>query len=135
MVDPTEVFHRVMGHLFAGDAGAYADMFAKDAVVEWPFAAAGWPKRLDGHDAIRTHVGALLARFQGSGRKFVAVRDPILHPIGTHELIVEFLFEVAAPEGTTRQPYVHFLKVTDDGRIATLRDYFVPASVDTHPAA
>ena len=64
MVDPSEVFHRVMGHLFAGDAGAYADMFAKDAVVEWPFAAAGWPKRLDGHDAIRTHVGALLARCQ-----------------------------------------------------------------------
>jgi ketosteroid isomerase-like protein len=30
---------------------------------------------------------------------------------------------------------VHFLKVTDDGRIATLRDYFVPASVDRHPAA
>src|SRR6202041_2971228 len=46
MVEPIEVFNRVMGHLFACDAGAYADMFGKDAVVEWPFAPAGWPRRL-----------------------------------------------------------------------------------------
>jgi ketosteroid isomerase-like protein len=135
MVDPTDVFHRVMGHLFAGDAGAYADMFAEDAVVEWPFAPAGWPKRLDGRDAIRTHVGAMLARFQGSGRNFVAVRNPVAHPIGTHELAVEFSFEITTPQGPMRRPYVHFLRVMDDGKIAALRDYFVPASVDARRTA
>ena len=135
MVEPIEVFNRVMGHLFACDAGAYADMFAKDAVVEWPFAPAGWPRRLDGRDAIRAHVGAILARFQGSGRSFVAVRDPVVHASGAHEAIVEFLFEIAAPEGPSLRPYVHFLRVTDDGEIASLRDYFVPASVDTRSAA
>jgi ketosteroid isomerase-like protein len=135
MVEPTEVFHRVMGHLFAGDADAYADMFAKDAVVEWPFAPAGWPKRLDGRDAVRTHLGAMLARFQGSGRRFVAVRDAVMHAIGTHELAVEFSFEIATPDGAARRPYVHFLRVTDDGEIAALRDYFVPATVDAQRAA
>ena len=100
MVEPIEVFNRVMGPLFACDAGAYADMFAKDAVVEWPFAPAGWPGRLDGRDAIRAHVGAMLARFQGSGRRFVGVRDPVVHAIGTHEVIVEFLFENRRPRGT-----------------------------------
>ncbi len=135
MVDPIDVFHRVMWHLFAGDAGAYADMFAKDAVVEWPFAPAGWPKRLDGRDAVRTHLGAMLSRFQGSGRQFVAVRDPVMHPIGTHELAVEFSFEIATPEGAARRPYVHFLRVTEDGKIASLRDYFVPASADAQRTA
>jgi ketosteroid isomerase-like protein len=135
MVDPTEVFHRVMRHLFACDAGAYADTFAKDGVVEWPFAPEGWPKRLEGRDAIRTHVEAILARFQGSGRKFVAVRDPVMHAIGTHDLAVEFSFEITTPEGVTRRPYVNFLRVTDDGKIAALRDYFVPASADTQRSA
>jgi ketosteroid isomerase-like protein len=63
------------------------------------------------------------------------VRDPVVHAIGTHEVIVEFLFEIAAPEGPSLRPYVHFVRVTDDGEIASLRDYFVPASVDTRSAA
>ena len=133
MVEPTEVFRRVMGHLFAGDAGAYADMFAKDAVVEWPFAAAGWPKRLDGHDAIRTHVEGVFARFKASGRKLVAVRDAVIHSIGTHEVAVEFSIEAEAPGGAVRLPYVQFLRVTNDGQIAALRDYFRPAPGSAPP--
>ena len=47
------------------------------------------------------------------------MRDPVVHPIGTHELAVEFSFEITTPDGADRRPYVHFLRITDDGKIAT----------------
>ena len=134
MVDPADVFDRATRCLLAGDASAYADMFAPDAVVEWPFNPDGWPKRLEGRDAIRTHVAGVFARFQAAGRKLVAVRDPVIHSIGKHEVAVEFSIEAATPSGAARLPYVQFLRVTDDGRIAVLRDYFRPAPDSAPPA-
>jgi uncharacterized protein len=135
MVDPASVFDRMTRCLLASDARAYADMFAPDAVVEWPFNPDGWPKRLEGRDAIRTHVEGVFARFQAAGRKLVAVRDAVIHSIGKHEVAVEFSIEAATPNGAARLPYVQFLRVTDDGQIATLRDYFRPAPDSAPPAA
>jgi uncharacterized protein len=134
MVDPADVFDRATRCLFASDANAYADMFTPDAVVEWPFNPDGWPKRLEGRDAIRTHVEGVFARFQASGRKLVAVRDAVIHSMGTHEVAVEFSIEAATPNGAARLPYVQFLRVTNDGQIAVLRDYFRPAPDSTPPA-
>ena len=133
MVDPADVFDRMTRCLFAGDARAYADMFAPGAVVEWPFNPDGWPKRLEGRDAIHTHVEGVFARFKASGRKLVAVRDAVIHSIGTHEVAVEFSIEAEAPGGAVRLPYVQFLRVTNDGQIAALRDYFRPAPGSAPP--
>ncbi len=134
MVDPAEVFDRMTRCLFASDASAYADMFAPDGVVEWPFNPDGWPKRLQGRDAIRSHIEGVFARFQVSGRKLVAVRDAIVHSIGTNEVAVEFSMEATAPNGAARLPYVQFLRVTNDGHIAALRDYYRPAPDSAPPA-
>jgi uncharacterized protein (TIGR02246 family) len=134
MTNPTEVFDRATRCLLAGDASGYANVFAPDGIVEWPFAAEGWPKRLQGRDAIRTHVAGIFARFQTAGRKLVGVRDAINHSIGTHELAVEFSMEATTPTGTVLMPYVQFLKVTDDGHIAVLHDYFRPMTDAVPPA-
>jgi ketosteroid isomerase-like protein len=135
MMNPTEVFDRATRCLLAGDASGYADAFAPNGIVEWPFAAEGWPKRLQGREAIRAHVTGIFARFQTAGRKLVGVRDVINHSIGTRELAVEFSMEATTPTGTTLLPYVQFLKVTDDGHIALLRDYFRPMTDAAPPAA
>jgi ketosteroid isomerase-like protein len=135
MIDPASVFEGMTRCLLAGDASAYAAMFAPDATVEWPFNPDGWPKRLQGRDAIRTHVEGVFARFQAAGRKLVAVRDTVIHAIGTHEVAVEFSIEARSPGGAARLPYVQFLRVTDDGQIAALRDYFRPAPDSAPPAA
>lgn len=135
MLAPADVFDRAMRCLLASDASAYAELFAPDAVVQWPFALDGWPKRLDGRDAIRTHTEGVFARFQAAGRKLVAMRDAVVHPIGDHEVAVEFSIEAATPEGTALLPYVQFLRVTDDGHIAVLRDYFRPMANAAPPAA
>jgi uncharacterized protein (TIGR02246 family) len=134
MVLPAEVFNRAIRCLLASDASGYADLFAPDAVVEWPFNPEGWPKRLEGRDAIRAHTEGVFARFQATGRKLVAVRDAITHSIGTHEVAVEFSIEAATPSGTSRMPYVQFLRVTDDGHIAVLHDYYRPAPDSAPPA-
>jgi ketosteroid isomerase-like protein len=134
MVAPAEVFDRAIRYLLASDAKAYAELFAPDAVVEWPFALEGWPKRLDGRDAIRTHTEGVFARFQAAGRKLVAMRDAVIHPIGHHEVAVEFSIEANSPNGAARLPYVQFLRVTDDGHIAVLRDYFRPMADAAPPA-
>jgi uncharacterized protein (TIGR02246 family) len=135
MVDPASVFDRMTKCLLDGDARAYADVFAADAVVEWPFNPDGWPKRLEGRDAIRTHVEGVFARFQAADRKLVAVRSAVYHSIGKHEVAVEFLLETETPNGAARLPYVQFVRVTDDGHIAALRDYFRPAPGSAPPAA
>ena len=134
MIAPVTVFDRAMQCLLASDASAYADLFAPDAVVQWPFATEGWPKRIDGRDAIRAHTEGVFARFQAAGRRLIAVRDAVVHPIGDHEVAIEFAIEAAAPNGAVRLPYVQFLRVTDDGHIAVLRDYFRPM-VDAAPPA
>ncbi len=46
--------------MVAGEGVALADLFAEDGVLEYPFAAAGQPPRLEGRQAIRDHFGASL---------------------------------------------------------------------------
>jgi ketosteroid isomerase-like protein len=136
MLAPTEVFDRVIRSMLATDAAAYADLFAPDAIVEWPFALDGWPKRVEGRDAIRAHVANVFVRFREAGRLLVGVRDTIFHPINVHDFAVEFSIEATGPNGVAvALPYVQFFRLTDDGLIASLRDYFRPMANSAPPTA
>jgi hypothetical protein len=129
MTTAAELFRRALAHLFAHDIDAYADLFAPDGVVEWPFAPPDWARRVDGRDAIRAHVGANLARMRDAGRRFVALHDVVVHEVSPGEVVAELAVEVAAADGTSvRRPYVHVLRARE-GAIASLRDYFSPATV------
>lgn len=127
MTSASEVFHRAIRALLAFDVDAYAETFAPDGVIEWPFAPADWPhRRVEGRDQIRAVVGANLERSRAAGRRLVAIHDVVMHE-GTDErdLVVEFTVEVRGPDGASaRLPYVHVLRTTVVGRIAWLRDYF-----------
>lgn len=134
MMSPTEVFDRATRALLASDAAAYADGFAPDAVVEWPFALDGWPKRVYGRDAIRAHVASVFTRFRDVGRRLTGVRDTVFHPISSHDFAVEFSIEATAPDGSVANlPYVQFFRLTNDGLIASLRDYFRPMANSAPP--
>jgi len=49
---PAELFRRSLDAFLAQDMRAWADLCAEDVLVEFPFAPAGTPSRLDGRVAI-----------------------------------------------------------------------------------
>ncbi len=53
MEEPREVVERIHRLVLDGDVEGQADLFAPDGVLEWPFAPAGVPTRLEGRQAIR----------------------------------------------------------------------------------
>jgi uncharacterized protein len=52
---PADVLARRRRLILNGDADGFADLFAPDAVIEWPFAGPGAPARLEGREAIREY--------------------------------------------------------------------------------
>jgi ketosteroid isomerase-like protein len=127
MVSATDAFHRALDRLFALDIDSYADTFAPDGAIEWPFAPGDWPhRRAHGRDQIRAVVGANLERARAAGRRLVGLHDVVVHETNEgRDAVVEFTVEIRGADGASaRLPYVHVLHTTQDGRIASLRDYF-----------
>jgi uncharacterized protein len=58
---PADVLARRRHLTLNGDADGFADLFAPDAVMEWPFALPGTPARLEGREAIREHSRRIIA--------------------------------------------------------------------------
>jgi ketosteroid isomerase-like protein len=55
---PREVVEQVR-RMVAGEDVSFADLFAEDGVLEYPFAFPGQPGRLVGREAIRAHLAGL----------------------------------------------------------------------------
>ena len=58
-LSPSEVVEQVR-RMVAGEDVVFADLFAEDGVLEYPFALPGQPRELRGRETIRTYVGAAL---------------------------------------------------------------------------
>jgi ketosteroid isomerase-like protein len=125
-VAPATAFKRALDCLLAYDIDAYADLFAENAVIEWPFAPPDLQGRVEGRDAIRSAVGRNLEMSRAGGRRLVGLHDVVVREVaGGNEVVVEFEVEILRPDGDTdRLPYVHILRVDEAGKIASLRDYF-----------
>ncbi len=54
---PREVVEQVR-RMVAGEGIVFADLFAEDGVLEYPFALPGQPRELRGREAIRDYFGA-----------------------------------------------------------------------------
>lgn len=55
---PREVAEQVR-QMVAGEPVVFADLFAADGVLAYPFAPPGWPAELAGRDAIRAHFAGM----------------------------------------------------------------------------
>jgi len=53
---PREVVEQVR-RMVAGEGVVFADLFADDGVLQYPFAVPGQPRELRGREAIRAHFG------------------------------------------------------------------------------
>ena len=121
-----DVFDRAVACLRAMDGEAYAALFAPDAVLEFPFAPASWPRRLEGREAIGAVVGANLRRAREAGRRIDRIDVRAMHDTVDPEVLVVELETQLALDSGERLPgaqYVHVYRIRG-GQIVSLRDYF-----------
>jgi ketosteroid isomerase-like protein len=120
-----DVVDRAMDLLLAHDMAGFAGLWAVDGTMEFPFAPAGYPQRLEGRAAVaeylRDYTGHIDLR---------AITSRTLHQtVDPHVVVVEF--EVDGTAVRTGRPYrMRYISVITvlDGEIAGYRDYWNPVA-------
>jgi len=125
---PREVADRV-ARMVSGEALSFADMFAVDGVLTYPFAAPGTPTELRGRETIRSHFAAVA---DGSGAIFdMAGIGSVIRETDDPEVVVA---EIAhhGRSRVTGEPYriaaVGVIRVRD-GEIVEYADYMDPVAL------
>lgn len=121
---PREVVEQVR-RMVAGEGVVFADLFAADGVLEYPFPAPGQPERLAGREEIRAYHSAAAAR-----RDMIEIAgvDMLVRETDDPEVVVTEI----SHHGTVRasgEPYrVRALGVVRvrDGEIVHCADYMDP---------
>ncbi|WP_371778011.1 nuclear transport factor 2 family protein [Streptosporangium subroseum] len=107
--------------LASGDVDAWMEMYADDAVHEFPFAESGGVQRLEGRDAIRAYMAAMGERVQFGGLDDVRIRE------WDDEVLIEA--EGHHFDAATGVPFdLRYLWIItrQDGLVTRLRDYMGP---------
>lgn len=106
----------------------FADLFAEDGVLEYPFAGPGMPSRIEGREAIAEFHGnlsQLRTRIDREGVSWTLheTTDPevVIAEIEHHGTIV--------PEGKSYQSIAVGVMRVRDGEIVSYRDYMNPLTV------
>jgi ketosteroid isomerase-like protein len=135
--DPRETIERVHRLATAYDLRGQADLYAPDGVLEWPFAPAGVPYRIEGRERIREVLASLEEAVRRAGTRVTAVRTTAVHQTPDPEVVIVEL-EVAGKQATTgatyQLPYIQVFRVRD-GQILLFRDYFGPGTAAALEAA
>jgi uncharacterized protein len=90
-VTPLDLWHRVHEHVRAYDMERVASCYADDAVLEFPFAPRGMPRRLEGREAIRAALVRAREASRAAGRRIVGYSAVRPHNTTDRDVvIVEF---------------------------------------------
>jgi len=121
---PREVVEQVR-RMVAGEPVVFAELFAEDGVLEYPFAMPGQPQRLRGRETIR----AYFAGSPGSRRLFAMDGvDAVVRDTDDPEVVVAEI-EHHGRSLVTGQPYrfraLGIIRVRD-GEIVSYQDYMDP---------
>ena len=120
---PEEVFRHGLELLLAKDMDGFADLWTEDGTMEFPFAAAGSPERLDGREEVRRY----LAHFPQmvDYREFPSVT--VHRTLDPEVIVVEF--GAGGRIVSTGEPFeMRYVAVITArrGRIVSYRDYWSP---------
>ena len=127
---PREIWEHAVSHQCTRDVDGWANSFAVDAVLEWPFRPEGFPARVEGREAIRAMVGPVWERAKKVGRKILGHDRVTVHETTDPEVAV-FEFDVYGESAGKpfRQSLLYVLRVRD-GQIVLLRDYVDSAGLN-----
>ena len=114
-------FARAIEALQAGNIDGWMEIYAPDAVHEFPFAPEGAPRRLEGRDTIAAYMGQLPKLIRFGSLSDVRVREAgdevIIEATGHHRRV---------SDDTPRElSYVWFITLRD-GKVTHFRDYMNP---------
>jgi ketosteroid isomerase-like protein len=105
---------------------AYANLWAEDAVHEYPFAPAPYSKKIEGRDAITayiTNVTQLATNWSFTNFAFSATSDP-------DTVFVEFEGSALVTATGKRYQQIYVGRITlREGKIAHYREFWNPASI------
>jgi uncharacterized protein len=128
--DPRETVERVHRLASAYDLRGQADLYAPDGVLEWPFAPAGVPRRIEGRERIREVLASLEGAVRRAGTRLTAVRTTAVHQTSDPEVVIvelEVAGELTTNGATYQLPYIQVFRIRD-GQILLFRDYFGPGT-------
>ena len=129
MIDTVPSFsamlRETLGDRLAPSADTFVQMFAEDGVMEFPYALPS-PKRVEGRQALATHLGYLARLIE-----LLDVSDVTKHQTGDPGLfILEFASSgrAVATGEPFEQRYISVIRVRD-GHIVHYRDYWNPLAI------
>ncbi|MEV0401695.1 nuclear transport factor 2 family protein [Actinoallomurus sp. NPDC050550] len=115
------VYDRIRRAVLDGSPDDYADLYAADAVLKFPFTAPGFPRSLHGREEIRAHLRAAFGR----AVRIEEFRDVVVHETTDPDVIVaEHAIVGAATASGLPCSIANLLVLTiRDGHIVHQRDY------------
>ncbi|GAA4532969.1 nuclear transport factor 2 family protein [Amycolatopsis samaneae] len=120
---PRELVEHALKLLLTKEMSAFAELWAEDGVLEFPFASPGYPSRLDGRAAVRAYL-----RDYPDIVDLRAITEQRVHETTDPEVVIaEFTAEgvVVRTGRPYRLSYVAVVTVRD-GEIRHYRDYWSP---------
>ncbi|MFE1149693.1 nuclear transport factor 2 family protein [Streptomyces albidoflavus] len=123
---PADLYRHSLRLLLDKDIAAWVALWAEDGLMEFPFAPDGWPRRLEGKEAVAAYM-----RHYPDHIDLHAFPDLLVHQTTDPEtIVVEMrgvgrLVESDAPFDMT---YIAVVTVRD-GHITSYRDYWNPLAV------
>ena len=108
--------------LVGKDVRPWVEMFADDGRMEFPYAMQGYPKRVEGKEAIAAYLADYPDHISLS-----VIHGPVFHHAGEDVMVAEFSVEGTAV--ATGRPYnQHYISVIrfSGGKVARYKDYWNP---------
>jgi uncharacterized protein len=124
---PREIAEQVR-RMVAGEGVEFAELFAEDGVLAYPFALPGRPAELRGRDAIRAHFAGLVG-----GRDLFVMEgvESVIRQTDDPEVVVTEITHHGWSKATN-EPYRHLalgvIRVRD-GQIVRYDDYMDPIAL------
>lgn len=119
---PSEVFDTAMDRLLAKDMSGFADLWAADGTMEFPFAPPSRPAGLKGREAVREYLRGYTEVYD-----VTSIEKTVHETVDPEVIIVELLatgLQVRTGD-PYRNRYISVITVRD-GQIVEYRDYWSP---------
>ncbi|MFI1170338.1 nuclear transport factor 2 family protein [Streptomyces melanogenes] len=123
---PAELYQHGLRLLLEKDIPGWIDLWDEEGVMEFPFAPPGWPRRLEGRQAVADYMRPYPDHIDLHGFPEVTIHQTT----APETIVVEMrgVGRLVATDSPFDMTYIAVVTV-HDGRITSYRDYWNPLAV------